>query len=452
MTAPRYPKGCAAESQVRRDADAGNPAAAWYVNSNNGNSNNNNRNNRGFALAVARVGEFQGAVPFHDLERAYRKARRQKKPSHNQLYFDLNWIDYLFQLQRELESGEWSPRPCTSFIATRPKAREIHAPDFGDRVVHHLVIPKLEAIYEPRFIHDSYANRKGKGSHAAVRRLQAFVRQVASGQGGGYYLKLDIANFFNRINRRLLWQMMKPVLQRAVLPGPYLRAVHALLRTPPLYAGVRRRASAEELALVPLHKRLANAPADCGIPIGNLSSQFLSNVYLDALDQFVKHELKAKRYLRYVDDFVIVHHDPAVLADYQARIEQFLAERLHLALKDDSQLRPLRDGIDFLGYVIRPTHTLVRRRVVAHAVTALAGWERVHVQRGRIRATPADLRALLSTVASYGGHVRQASSYRLRARIRERFPWLRTAAQKRRIALRDEGHVLSLHIEGARHG
>ena len=388
----------------------------------------------------------QETVSLQALHDAWREARRGKRPSRNQLAFDARWADGLLQLQREINAGTWQPSRSTCFIATRPKAREIHAPDFADRVVHHWLVPQLEAIYEPRFIHDSYANRAGKGSHAAVRRLQAFVRQVHSGQGGGWYLQLDVRNFFNRIHRATLWAQLKPVLQAHGLPQVALRATHALLRHPPLHAGVDVRATAQELALVPPHKRLANAPAGCGLPIGNLSSQFFANVYLHALDQFVKRTLRSKRYVRYVDDFVLVDQDRARLEQQQAAIARFLADTLKLSLKADIKLCRLEDGIDFLGYVIRPGHTLVRRRVVAHARQAFAAWEDAHVAARQIRATPAQLRRIQSTAASYAGHLRHANSHRLHAALSRRFPWLASALRKRRFHHRLEGRYLTLRI------
>ncbi len=450
MTTPRYPHpGCAAWSQVYGEAAAWSSASAWNVNFNNGNVNNNHRNNRGFALAVRRAGEFQGeaAVSLQALYQAWRRARRQKVPSHNQLRFDADWMCNLLQLQRELEAGSWEPRPSTCFIATRPKAREIHAPDFADRVVHHWLVPQLEAIYEPTFIHDSYANRVGKGSHAAVRRAQAFARQVHSGQGGGWYLQLDIHNFFNSIHRPTLWRMLRARMKRVATPAMVQRTAHALLRRSPLQAGAQMRATAEELALVPPHKQLANAGPGRGLPVGNLSSQFFANVYLDALDQFVKHELKARRYLRYVDDFVLFHQDREQLARWQVQIEAFLAAHLKLRLKPEIRLRRLEDGLDFLGYIIRPTHTLARARVVGHVRQALAEWEGQHVQGDRIRCTPAQLEHLQCRVASYGGHLRHARSHRLRAALHRRFPWLATALVRRRFPARDLGRAITLRIQ-----
>jgi len=451
MTSSRYPvPACADGLQARGDASPSD--YAWNVSFNNGNSNNNDRDNNNRVRAVRRASrEFQGdRVELQDLYRAWKAARRQKVPSANQLAFDAHWADHLLELQAELSAGVWQPRRSTCFITTRPKAREIHAPDFADRVVHHWLVPQLEAIYEPGFIHDSFANRKGKGSHAAVRRLQAFVRQVDSGQGGGYFLQLDIHNFFNSIHRPTLWAMLKTKMERAGLPLVVRKTAHTLLRRSPLAQGVDYRCTAQELAQVPAHKRLDNAPAGCGLPIGNLSSQFFANVYLDALDQFVKHTLKAKRYLRYVDDFVLVHHDRAQLAAWQAQIEAFLANRLKLSLKADIRLQPLRDGIDFLGYVIRPTHTTVRRRVVAHTNEALSAWGRAHVTPSRIRGTPDDLRRVRSIWSSYQGHFRHAQHHRLQASLLRRYPWLRTAALNRRFHHRLEGRTLTIKIRSSR--
>jgi len=440
MTKLRYQHGCAARSQV--PGDAGSSRSFFYVNMNNGNVNNNYANNRLRARPVRRAApasECQGGVTVRQLHDAMRAARRKKKPSANQLAFELTWMDRLIDIERNINAGRWSPAPATCFVATRPKAREIHAPDFGDRVVHHWLVPQLEAIYEPTFIHDSYANRKGKGSHAAVRRLRQLVRQTASGEGGGWYLQLDVHNFFNSIHRPTLWRMLKERLSRAELQPSALRVVHALLRHPVERQGVNHRATAEQRALVPPHKRLENAAPGCGLPIGNLSSQFFANVYLDALDQFVKHTLKAKRYLRYVDDFVLVHRDRAVLEQWQQDIEAFLARELGLKLKADIRLRPLSAGIDFLGYVVYPTHTRVRARVLQHMTESLSGWARDHQVKNGFSATPADLRRVGSIIASFDGHLRHANGNRIRRHLLSRFPWATPLARPRSFNSASEG-------------
>jgi retron-type reverse transcriptase len=448
MTKPRYLPGCSAWSQVLGDAAAGLSASAWNVNANNGNVNNNHRNNNGFALAVRRAGEFQDDdLSYEVLYRAWRRARRQKVPSFNQLAFDLTWSTGLLQLQAEILERRWKPRPSTCFIATRPKAREIHAPDFADRIVHHCVIPRLEAIYKPVFIFDSYANRRGKGSHAAVRRLRDFVRQQFSGAGDGWCLKLDVANFFNRIHRPTLREQIDRRLRRADVPAWIQYIIEALLAGQPLDAGVRVRTTPDELALVPYHKRLANAPRDCGLPIGCLPSQFFANTYLNELDQFVKHRIGARRYLRYVDDFVIVHESRQQLVAWRDEIAAFLRDRLRLELRTETCLRPLRDGIDFLGYVIFPTHIRVRRRVVTHACTTFSAWECGHVRNGIIRTNPADYRVAQAVIASYEGHFAHASSWRLKRSIDLRFPWLSAVRVKRRFTLRQEHRHFALKLK-----
>lgn len=422
MTRPSYLSGWAAGSQVCGIAESPSDYA-WNVNLQNGNVNRNNQSNQNHVRAV-RAGECQSAVSLRSLHTAWQAARRGKKPSFDQLNFDFRSVDMLLDLQRQLEACTWRPSAPTCFIATAPKAREIHAPAFADRVVHHYLVPQLEAIYEPTFIHDSYSNRTGKGTHAAVARLRQFVRQVASGQGGGYYLQLDIKNFFNSIHRPTLYRLLKIRMERAGLPEHVRRAVHALLKDSPAKVGVRYACTEAERVAVPPHKRLENAAPGCGIAIGNLSSQFFANVYMDRLDQFVKHTLKSGRYLRYVDDFVLVHADRVQLEAWCLKIQDFLRAELGLELKADQRLRPLTAGIDFLGYVIYPHHTVVRRRVTGHCNSKLFAWEQRHVRGGQIHAGRADLEQLRSVWASYQGHFSHASSYRLRERIFRRYRWL----------------------------
>ncbi len=429
MTTRRYSQGCTAGSQLEGIALA-LAGYAWNVNLNNGNSNRNNQTNDNHVRAV-RSGECQSEVSFRALYSAWREARRGKHPSLDQLSFDSGWMDRLFEIRDRLNALTWRPSAPTCFIATAPKAREIHARAFADRVVHHYLVPRLEAIYEPTFIHDSFSNRKGKGTLSAVARLRQFVRQVDSGQGGGFYLQLDIRNFFNSINRATLYGLLKVRMERAGLSPQIRRAVHALLNHSTDKTGVIYACTDAERAAVPLHKRLENSAPGCGIAIGNLSSQFFANVYLDRLDQFVKHTLKVERYVRYVDDFIIVHRDLVQLEAWRLNIQEFLARELGLELKADQRLRPLRAGIDFLGYVIFPTHTVVRRRVVSHAREKLAAWERHHTRGGYITNRRSALDALRCMWASYAGHFAHASSYRLRCRLFNRFAWLSEALPRK---------------------
>lgn len=371
---------------------------------------------------------------FASAHEAWCKARRGKKPSANQLAFESRWLDRLLQLHADLRAGAWRPRRTVSFVVRHPKTREIHAPDFADRVVHHVLVPRLEALYEPVFIHDSYANRQGKGSHAAVDRLQIFMRQR---NGRGWFLQLDVHNFFNNIHRPGLYALLKDRLAKAErsgkLPPRHALALQSLCHK--LLAHPVREVCRDPLtaAAVPPHKRLRNARPGCGLPIGNLSSQFFANVVLNELDQFVKHQLKVRHYVRYVDDFVLLADDAATLRDWHEQVSRFLRERLRLRLKDEHRLASLSQGIDFLGYVVWATHRRVRPRVVAHCREKLQLWGQRHVrilggEADRwleVRAEPAALDRLRALLASYWGHFSHARSVRLRQALFGRFEWLR---------------------------
>jgi hypothetical protein len=256
---------------------AASPAdCAWFVHFHDGTSYWYHRDYRTQVRAVRsvpRASEYPDeAVALRDLHKAWQCARRHKVPGENQLQFETFWLDNLLALQEQIKAGTWSPGPSTCFIATKPKAREIHAPAFADRVVHHWLVPRLEPLWEPRFIHDSYANRVGKGTHAAVRRLREYVCQVSSGQSGGWYLQLDVRNFFNSIHRPTLYAMLAKRMRAERVSIEAQRVAHALLRHRIAAQGIRHRSSAEERARVPEHKRLEKAAPGCGLPIGNLSS------------------------------------------------------------------------------------------------------------------------------------------------------------------------------------
>lgn len=376
---------------------------------------------------------------------AWLAARRGKKPSANQLRFASRWLAHLQHLHAALGAGTWVPRRTVSFVVRRPKTREIHAPDFADRVLHHWLVPQLEALYEPGFIHDSYANRRGKGSHAAVQRLQQQMRQQQNACGGqGWLLQLDVHNFFNSIHRPTLYALLKSRLAKATQqrqlpqqPGHTRRPLspqralelqslcHKLLAQPVQEHCRNPRVAAQ----VPPHKRLRNAPPGCGLPIGNLTSQFFANVVLNELDQFVKHTLKVRHYVRYVDDLVLLAPSRETLQGWHLEITHFLQQRLRLKLKDEHRLVPISAGVDFLGYVVFAHHRWVRQRVVQHCTQKLAQWQQRHVRQPQpgvwqVRAGPQALAALQAFLGSYWGHFAHAHSVRLRHALFARFAWL----------------------------
>jgi hypothetical protein len=311
------------------------------------------------------------------VHRAYRTCRRRKRGTREVQRYEVALLDRLVETTDDLAARRWQPSRSVCFAVSRPKAREIHAAAFADRVVHHLLVPALDLYCEPIFIHDLYSNRVGKGTHAAVRRLAHFMRRATvNGERPAWYLQLDVRNFFNSIEHGILKGLLRQRLERAC-PDPRRRNDLLWLggqvidgAQQVVYGGDPRA-----LARVPPYKRLAEAGPGRGLPIGNLTSQFFANVYLNGLDQFVKHRLKAGFYVRYVDDMVLVHPDPEQLRAWGEAIAGFLTKRLGLTLKAPQRLRPVGDGADFLGYIVRPWYRLVRRRVLGHMEERLASLE-----------------------------------------------------------------------------
>ena len=377
-----------------------------------------------------------GAFSLRAVDQAYRACRRRKRGARETQRYELRWLDHLIETREALVARRWSPARSVVFVTLRPKAREIHAAPFADRVVHHLLVPRLEALYEPRFIHDSYANRRGKGTHAAVDRLQQFQRQLTrNGRRRAWFLQLDIRNFFYSIHRpRLLALLRRRLAQaraRGELPVVEIEALDGLCATilaADPAAGCIRVGDPRRFQQVPPHKRLDRAPPDTGLPIGNLTSQFFGNVYLNELDQFVKHRLKCRHYLRYVDDFVLLHPDPDQLRAWRAAIAEFLQRELGLELKDAGRLAPVSQGVDFLGYIVRPGYRLVRRRVLGHLRDRLRQTgQRLHRPLGggvQHRLTRPGRERLRASLASALGHGRHACFTNCWRRVWRTEPWL----------------------------
>ena len=376
------------------------------------------------------------SVELAALWQAYQKCLRHKRAKRSAATFSAALADNLLTLQERLVGNSWQPSPSTAFVIKDPKPREIHAATFSDRIVHHWLVPRLESLFEPIFIHDVYSNRKGKGTHKAAQRLAHFMRGLAQ---PAYYLQLDIHNFFNSIDKAILLTLLADRLAKGSssgkLPLPTARFYYLLCqRIVNASNQPHMLASCQELALVPQHKRLSTCPPGKGLPIGNLTSQFFANVYLNPLDQFVKHELKCRHYLRYVDDFILLSNNDEQLLHWRANIKQFLAGTLSLNLKAMTNPQPVNNGANFLGYIVRPHYSLARQRVVGNLKQRLRQWE--HSLIGTLGSSAAStgfrllidgittFASLRSCLASYLGHFQHCQHFRLLAALRRRFYWL----------------------------
>lgn len=250
-------------------------------------------------------------------------------------------------------------------------------------------------MFDKTFIHDSYANRREKGTLAAIKRLEAFQRKVSKNKTvvgkfntrniiRGFVLKADIKKYFDTVDHKILLQILK------------------------------RKIKDEELLFL-LRKILANHESKelgKGMPLGNLTSQFLANVYLNELDQFVKHDLKVQYYIRYVDDFVILHNNKQALSFYKEKIEEFLQDSLGLKLNQDkSRIEPLARGVQFLGFRNFYHHKILKKK------SARRLHRKVHLLEQDYCSGKIDYDKIYDFLEGWCAYVRNANTFRLRKKL-----------------------------------
>ena len=282
---------------------------------------------------------------FENLYLAFKSARKGKRARPDVAEFEFNLEENLFDLQKELQEETYQPGKYKNFRINDPKPRLISAAPFRDRVAHHALCRIIEPLFDQRFIPDSYACRKGKGTHAAITRAQEF--------GGKYefVLKCDIEHFFPRIDYQILYNL----LTRWIADKPTQRLCKLILDGG---AGIHAEVDPAYFAGDDLFSTLRPR----GLPIGNLTSQFWANVYLNPLDHFIKRDLKCPAYLRYVDDFLLFSNDKSDLHCWRLAIIDFLAAQRLTLHEAEAQVFPSATGIPFLGWRVYPDHLRLRRR------------------------------------------------------------------------------------------
>jgi retron-type reverse transcriptase len=339
-------------------------------------------------------------------------------------------------------NNSYGPSRFFCFAVKDPKIREIFAPDYKDRIIHHLIADTIQEPIDKKFIFDCYSNRKGKGIHMAIKRLRKFMRHKEN----QYYLMADIKTFFPSINKNILWKILfKHIESIKNIPPEEKRMALDLSRIiifqdpivpAPVFTGDKSL-----LSLVPKEKSLFHTSKNKGLPIGSLTSQFFANVYLNELDQYVKHRLKIKYYIRYVDDFVILAKDIEPLMLWQEEIRKFLKEKLDLNLHPKKTIIQHKSkGVNFLGYVVRENYVLVRKRTIKSLKRKLYFFNHLLDPEAFPYADPpatlklsklyekkelvppvtpdlAFLQKLLAVINSYYGILSFADSYKLRKNI-----------------------------------
>ncbi|MEW5869295.1 MAG: reverse transcriptase/maturase family protein [Chloroflexota bacterium] len=329
---------------------------------------------------------------FENLFEAYRAARRGKRGKAPAADFIRAQEQELLALQDELCQQTYRPGPYHSFYIHEPKRRLISAAPFRDRVVHHALCQVIEPLWEQRFIHDSYANRAGKGAHRALDRCQQFARHYA------YVLQCDIRQFFPSIDHAIL---------RDQLAGVIAEERTLWLCDAILASGVGVLSEEYHMAWFPGDDLLA-ALRCRGLPIGNLTSQFWANVYLNAFDHFVKRQLKCPAYQRYVDDFLLFGECKQELHTWRdALIQQLAGLRLTIH-ENQAQVFPTYTGIPYLGFRVYPSHRLLKRRKLVNYRRRLRGMLRDY------DGSPAARASLLASLNGWHNHVRYGNTWGLR--------------------------------------
>lgn len=326
---------------------------------------------------------------------AYRQARRGKRGRVPAASFEFNLEENILQLRDELLARTYTPGAYVSFTIHEPKRRLISAAPFRDRVVHHAVCNVIEPIFERRFIADSYANRVGKGTHKALDRCQEFARRLP------YVLQCDVRQFFPSVDHAIL----RGVIARPIQDEDVLWLVDQIL------------ASGQGIldAQYEMHwfsgDDLLAAARPRGLPIGNLTSQFWANVYLNELDQQVKRQLKCRHYVRYADDMLFFAADKPTLHVWRRAVIDALADLRLVLHEEQAQVYPVTNGIPFLGFRIFPTHRRLKR------AKGISFQRRFKTLRQQYAAGEIDFDGLNAGIRGWVAHARHGDTYGLRKSI-----------------------------------
>lgn len=332
-------------------------------------------------------------IDFGNLLIASKKAQRGKRYQQNVLEFNDQLGEELLQLQRELETKSYQPGSYRTFEIVEPKKRMISAAPYRDRVVHHALCNVIAPIFERTFINDSYANREGYGTHRALRRFTEFARSSR------YVLQCDIRKYFPSIDHEIL----KSIIRRKIKCADTLWLIETIIDASNEQERVDHFFPGDDLFTSGERRR--------GLPIGNLTSQFFANVYLNGFDHFVKEQLLIGKYIRYVDDFALFGDDHHQLSEARAKIEEWLAG-LRLKIHSvKSQLFETGCGSNFVGFRIMPDRIRVRDESLRRARV------RFRKMKGAYRRGEMKLDDVTASVRSWVAHLSHGDTWQLRQQV-----------------------------------
>ncbi len=356
----------------------------------------------------------------NDLFRAYFDARKNKRNTINSLVYERNFESNIFDLYDEIMERRYTPSPSICFIVNRPVKREIFAAAFRDRIIHHFIYNYISPLFEKTFINDCYSCRLGKGTHYGIRRIDKFIRSCSENyQRDCYILKLDIKGYFMSINRDLLFNRVKAEIIKNVHRINFDHALvlylikETVFNNPTQNCSIKGRKS--DWFGLPKSKSLFYAKPDCGLPIGNLTSQLFGNVYLNNFDHFVKRDLRIRYYGRYVDDFILIHRSKEYLKSLIPEIGSYLRKELYLQLHPGKiYLQHYSKGVKYLGAVIKPHRIYIAKRTRGNFYEAIMKQNQIARDH---KPTRAEQEKFISSMNSYLGILQHYKTYGLRRQI-----------------------------------
>lgn len=405
--------------------DGGN---VWNANVQSGQASNNNRNN----AYVVRPAVALDKERVNGWMEAYADCLKNKITSAEATRYRLCEAD-LVELMQECEQRRYEPSRSVCFCVTRPKVREIFAAAFRDRIVQHWICRRIEPLLEARFIRHgnvSWNCRKGRGTHAAVEALRQDMEDVSDGYKKEAWVgRFDVAGFFMSIDIRLLERMAVEMVERDY-DGADKELLLYLLRTTIRHRpqdNCERRGDPRLWARMGKGKSLFGVERCRGMPIGNITSQLLANLYMSYLDEYMVGLCRTMgaRYERFVDDFAIVAHTKHDLTELRDKAEVYLRERLHLRMHHDKQyMQEARKGVRFVGSVIKRGRVYICNRTVGALYGKLAelnGAVKEIRRKGQYGVSDAwELERLESGVNSYLGMTKNRQAYNVRRRAMAR--------------------------------
>lgn len=339
--------------------------------------------------------DYEKICDFNNLYKAHCKARRTKRAKPEVLQFELKLSENLIRISRDLKAGTYKMQGYYHFKIYEPKERDVYASSYQDRVILHCVCDEvLMPLIQKRIIYDNVACQTGKGTSFAIKRLTYFYAQYYKKyKNEGYILKCDISKYFASIDHQALKEMIRKIVKD--------ENVFNLLE---MY----------------IDSYETKGRHQCGLPLGNQSSQCFAIYYLNPLDRLIKEQLKIKYYIRYMDDFLLIHPDKGYLQECLIKIEQLVEGDLKLKLNEKTRIYHLKEGIEFLGWkfylsksgkVIRKMKPQSKKRFKRRLKKLQQEYEEGTVSLEDVR----------NSIASYKGHLRDGHTFRLRQEIFSQF-------------------------------